>query len=97
MAEDINEDQQKTIVVNKVQVMNFSVSVNPKQQVGIGINFNTGYEDAEGNFVAVEAKQLGIVGEDFAQIVTSFPDSSKTIYDNIKELLYIKIAEAMAE
>ena len=79
---------QKTIEVNKIQVVSFTVATWPKDQAGIGINYAMGYDDPEGNFIPVESKQAGIQGQDFLDIVNSNPDGSINIYENIKNILY---------
>lgn len=90
MAEVLNNT--KEIIIDKIQVMNFTVAAWP--QKGIGVNYAIGYDNAEGVFVPVEPKQIGFEGEDFARIVTSPADGSLTLYENIKLALYTEIAKA---
>ena len=97
MAENIIQAQQKQITVDKVQVNQFQVMTVPGAERGIAIAFDLGYDDAEGNFIKVESKQLGVTGQDFIDVVTAMPDPEKNIYENIKGLLYAKIAESLAQ
>jgi len=85
-------EQTKEILIDKIQVMNFTVAAWPEK--GIGVNYSIGYDDAEGNFKPVEPKQIGFQGEDFERIVNTVADSSLTLYENIKIVLYTEIAKA---
>jgi len=85
-------EQTKEILIDKIQVLSFTVST--WQQKAIGVSYAIGYNDEQGNFIPVEPKQIGFEGEDFLRIVSTPADGSLTLYENIKLALYSEIAKA---
>jgi len=92
MSENLKASKHKTVTSDKVQVMGYKVGVFPVEQRHIYLEYATGYEDSNGNFIGVKVeKPIIISGEDFDALVGKQPQNGETVYAFTKRELYALI------
>lgn len=88
MSEKIGNPE--NLILDEVEIK--EVRILPHQK-GIAVAYQTGHVVDE-KFEGMRNKMLGIEGDDFLEVANTKPDPNKTMYDNIRDILYPRIKQA---
>lgn len=87
----------KTLVVDTIQIMNYTVTTNSEGSESIEVNYSSGWIGDEGEFVAYENFQTFIEGDNFVAFAAKKPSMNGGLFAALQSMIYDEIERDQVE